>query len=63
MPTSQDFKTTFIYNLTSIILSLRSELLFNLCREIPCNLIEDPNSEQLKIKIILYDTYIDRDQT
>ena len=37
MPTSQDFKTTFKCILTCIFLSLRAELLFNLCYEIPCN--------------------------
>ena len=36
MPTSQNFKTTFKYILTCIFLSLRAELLFNLCYEIPC---------------------------
>ena len=36
MSTSQDFKTTLKYILTCIFLSLRAELLFNLCYEIPC---------------------------
>ena len=35
--TSQDFKSTFNYNLTCIFLSLRAKLITPLCPRTPCN--------------------------
>ena len=58
MPTSQDFKTTFKYILTCIFLSLRAELLFNLCYEIPCtfNMIFNFYHKKVEVtKLILED--------
>ena len=39
MSTSQDFKTTFKYNLTYIFLSLRAQLKKPLCPRTPCTLV------------------------